>query len=180
MKILNEKFIENFYREESKEKIGKVGKDPLAESKTIETNTSKASLLKSRSNYSTKPSSLNNLDKPAAVGVQNPVVIQRNNFANLFSSNKRVATTENTEPSAVESRAPLRILTSPVKEKEQVPAQQPEASVVKKPEESGEILRIASYLDETANYGLTYVFSNKSVGILFNDDTKILLDPTGR
>ena len=137
-------------------------------------------MLKSRSNYSTKASSLNNLDKPTTTQNQNPVVIQRNNFANLFNPQKRVATTEYTEPSAVESRAPLRILTSPVKEKEQVAAQQPEVSVVNGPEEAGEMLRILSYLDETANYGLTYVLSNKSVGILFNDDTKILLDPTGR
>jgi len=43
-------------------------------------------------------------------------------------------------------------------------------------ERLNEIL-IAKYVDFSSKYGIGYKLSNESYGVLFNDSTKIVLDP---
>jgi polo-like kinase 1 len=38
---------------------------------------------------------------------------------------------------------------------------------------------VAQYVDYTSKYGLGYLLSNGSSGVIFNDGTKIVLEPKG-
>lgn len=38
---------------------------------------------------------------------------------------------------------------------------------------------MTQYVDYSSKYGLGYLLSNRSSGVVFNDTTKIILDPKG-
>lgn len=45
---------------------------------------------------------------------------------------------------------------------------------------SAPVFWIAKWVDYSNKYGLSYQLSDDSVGVIFNDSTKILVDPTGQ
>jgi polo-like kinase 1 len=45
---------------------------------------------------------------------------------------------------------------------------------------SAPIFWISKWVDYSNKYGLSYQLSDDSVGVIFNDSTKILVDPTGK
>jgi len=40
-------------------------------------------------------------------------------------------------------------------------------------------LWVTKWVDYSSKYGIGYVFSDNSIGVYFNDSTKILLEPSG-